>query len=271
MKIIVVRKSFSARSRGSNPLLGIEEVDAYFIYNKICMRCAFMHNNTEILNIIKESTSISQVLNKLGLKAAGGNYRTFNRFVKKHNIDTSHFTGMLWSKGKTLPPKRDIYEYLEGGVRITSHSLKQRLIKENIFEHKCYICNLKDWMGKPIPIELDHINGDHEDNRIENLRILCPNCHAQTETYRAKNRRDKKPIKVKEEPIKKSIFNKCSICSKEINKKSKMCKECSHFNSRKVLRPNIETLLDDIKTLGYSATGRKYGVSDNAIRKWLKN
>lgn len=227
-----------------------------------------MFNNPDIYIIIKESTSIAQVLNKLSLKPAGGNYRTFNRFIKKHNIDTSHFTGQLWSKGQRLPPRRDIEEYLCEGIKITSHALKLRLIRENIFEHKCYICNLKEWMGKPIPIELDHINGNHDDNRLENLRIICPNCHAQTETYRAKNRRDKKPIT--EKPVKEIIKYHCPDCNKEIHKESKHCEECSHKKSRKVTRPDLETLINDIKNLGYSGTGRKYGVSDNAIRKWLK-
>lgn len=228
-----------------------------------------MFNDSKIYEIIKESTSIAQVLTKLGLKAAGGNYRTFNRFVEKHNVDISHFTGMLWSKGKKLPPKRDIEDYLVGGVRIQSHALKQRLIKESIFEHKCHICNLSEWMGKPIPIELDHINGNHDDNRLENLRIICPNCHAQTDTYRAKNRRDRKPVKIK--PVKEIIKYYCPDCNKEIKKDSRYCEECSHIKSRKVERPDINTLVNDIKNLGYSGTGRKYGVSDNAIRKWLKN
>jgi 5-methylcytosine-specific restriction endonuclease McrA len=230
-----------------------------------------MFNRPDILDIIKESSSIAQVLNKLGLKAAGGNYRTFDRFVKKNNIDTSHFTGMVWSKGKTLSPKRDIEEYLSGGVKIQSHKLKLRLLKENIFESKCSICNLSEWMGKSIPLELDHINGNHDDNSLENLRIICPNCHAQTDTYRAKNKRNRKPIIVKEKAIKEPIVYNCPDCNKEINKNSKYCEECSHKKMRRVERPDVETLVNDIKNLGYSATGRKYGVSDNAIRKWLKN
>lgn len=268
MKIIVVRKTIAARRVGSSPILCIEQVNAFSMYN-IYVGGAFMFNCPEIYDIIKESTSIAQVLTKLGLKAAGGNYRTFNRFVKKNNIDTSHFTGMLWNKGKKLPPKRDIEDYLTGRVRIQSHALKQRLIREKIFEHKCYICNLDEWMGKQIPLELDHINGDHDDNRLENLRIICPNCHAQTDTYRAKNRRDRKPVKVK--PVKEIIKYYCPDCDKEINKDSKYCEECSHKKSRKVERPDLDTLVNDVKNLGYSATGRKYGVSDNAIRKWVKN
>jgi len=191
-----------------------------------------MFNNPDIYNIIKESSSIAQVLNKLGLIPAGGNYRTFNRFVKNNNIDTSHFTGMLWSKGKTLPPKRDIEDYLCIGTKITSHALKQRLIRENIFEHKCYICDLREWMGKPIPIELDHINGNHDDNRLENLRIVCPNCHAQTDTYRAKNRRDKKPIK--EKPVKEIIINRCPDCDKEIKKIQNIAKNVVIKNQEKL-------------------------------------
>ena len=268
MKIIVVRKSVGASLTSSNLVPSIEQVNASSMYN-IYVGGAFMFNCHEIYDIIKKSTSIAQVLNELGLKPAGGNYRTFDRFVKKNNIDTSHFTGQLWSKGKQLPPKKDLEEYLCEGIKITSHRLKQRLIRENIFEHKCYICNLDEWMGKPIPLELDHINGDHDDNRLENLRIICPNCHAQTDNYRAKNRRDRKPVKAK--PVKEIVKYYCPDCNKEINKDSKHCEECSHKKLRKVERPDLQTLVNDIKNLGYSATGRKYGVSDNAIRKWLKN
>jgi len=230
-----------------------------------------MFNRADILDIIKESSSIAQVLNKLGLKASGGNYRTFDRFVKKNNIDTSHFTGKVWSKGKTLSPKRNIEEYLSGGIKIQSHKLKLRLLKEGLFENKCSICNLSDWMGKSIPLELDHINGNHDDNSLENLRIICPNCHAQTDTYRAKNKRNRKPTTIKEKVKKEPIVYNCPDCNKEINKNSKYCEECSHKKMRRVERPSVETLITDIKNLGYSATGRKYGVSDNAIRKWLKN
>lgn len=93
-----------------------------------------------------------------------------------------------WNKGLKLGHKFKIQEYLSDcGRYINSHALKLRLIEEGILESKCSICGLSEWNGKEIPIELDHINGVHSDNRLINLRILCPNCHAQTDTYCAKN------------------------------------------------------------------------------------
>ena len=87
---------------------------------------------------------------------------------------------------------------------------------------------------------MDHINGINNDNTLENLRFLCPNCHSQTLTYAGKSNSGKSnKIKIKTRP-------------------------------RKVERPDIETLLCEISKNGYSATGRKYGVSDNAVRKWVK-
>ena len=69
-----------------------------------------------------------------------------------------------------------------------SNKLRKRLLAEGIKEHRCELCNLREWMGKPIPLELDHINGNNADHRLFNLRIICPNCHAQTDHYRGKNR-----------------------------------------------------------------------------------
>jgi hypothetical protein len=153
------------------------------------MNSRYSYTEEELREAVKTSTSIRQVLNKLNIVAAGGNYQTTNRRIKKLNIDTSHFTGQAWNKGQTIGPKRDIKEYLSNEVPILSHKLKNRLIREGFKEHKCECCGITEWNGKPAPIELDHINGNHHDNCLENLRILCPNCHAQTDTYRGKNKK----------------------------------------------------------------------------------
>jgi len=153
------------------------------------MNSRYTYSEKELCEAVKTSTSIRQVLEKLNIVPAGGNYQTTNRRIKKLNIDISHFTGQAWNKGKVIGPKRDIKEYLSNQFPILSHKLKSRLITEGLKEHKCEFCGITEWNKKPAPIELDHINGNHHDNRLENLRILCPNCHAQTDTYRGKNKK----------------------------------------------------------------------------------
>jgi Zn finger protein HypA/HybF involved in hydrogenase expression len=147
------------------------------------------YTNDEFIEAVKTSTSIRQVLSKIGLKEAGGNYKVAQEKIKKLNLDTSHFTGKGWLKGKThRHTTKPIEYYLTENSYHQSYKLKNRLIKDGIKEHKCEECGIIKWRGKLTPIELDHINGNPRDNRLENLRILCPNCHAQTETYRGKNK-----------------------------------------------------------------------------------
>jgi Zn finger protein HypA/HybF involved in hydrogenase expression len=153
------------------------------------MNSRYTYSEEDLRKAVKTSTSIRQVLEKLDIVPAGGNYQTTNRRIKKLNIDISHFTGQAWNRGKVIGPKRPIEEYLIENSVVQSFKLKGRLIAEGLKEHKCECCGITEWNGKPAPIELDHINGNHHDNRLENLRILCPNCHAQTDTYRGKNKK----------------------------------------------------------------------------------
>ncbi len=153
------------------------------------MNSRYTYSEEDLRKAVKTSTSIRQVLEKLDIVPAGGNYQTTNRRIQKLNIDTSHFTGQAWNRGKIIGPKRPIEEYLKENSVVQSFRLKNRLLLEGLKEHKCERCGITEWNGKPAPLELDHINGNHHDNRLENLRILCPNCHAQTDTYRGKNKK----------------------------------------------------------------------------------
>lgn len=132
-----------------------------------------------IENAVKTSNTWSQVCIKLGLSPLSGSNSHIKVRAIKYNIDFSHFPGQAWVKGKQLGYKRSIEVYLNGKFSISSNHLRNRLIKENIKENKCELCGISEWMGKPAPLELDHINSDHFDNRLENLQILCANCHAQ--------------------------------------------------------------------------------------------
>ena len=149
----------------------------------------------QFVSAVANNYNVRQVLTELGLKPAGGNYSFAKRRIKELSLDTSHWGTVKnrqgWAKGKKFPEKsKPIEHYLiEGNISIGSNKLKKRLFKENYFEKKCYKCNRTEWNDLPIRLELEHINGKHNDNRIRNLTILCPNCHAQTDTYRGKNKK----------------------------------------------------------------------------------
>jgi 5-methylcytosine-specific restriction endonuclease McrA len=148
----------------------------------------YKYTKEELINAVKTSSSMRQVLLKLNVSPYGGNYDVLRKAIDYFIIDTTHFTGQAWNKGKKLPPKVPLEKYLNNEVPIQSYKLKNRLLKDGVFKHQCMNCNKKTWLNQLIPLELDHINGDNRDNRIENLRLLCPNCHALTPTYRSKNR-----------------------------------------------------------------------------------
>lgn len=235
--------------------------------------------------IAKDSTSYAGLIKSLGLKAAGGNYKTVQKLVSDYDIDISHFTGQGHNTGiayKRVLPETPIEMYLVEGLKTQSYTLKAKLIKKGLKECKCESCNMHEWLGKEIPLELHHINGDHYDNRLENLQLLCPNCHALTDNYRGKNYYSKKTqpktitemypdffTEQKEKLKKEKKINTCS-CGAVIKNNSKNCTVCYNTGKRKVERPSVEVIKKEIKELGYSGTGRKYGVSDNAVRKWIK-
>ena len=145
----------------------------------------------QFIEAVKSSFSYAEVLRKIGLKAAGSNYDTVKRKISELNLDTSHMTGQGWNQGDRYKPireKRPLEEVLvEHSTWINTNNLRKRLLKEGVKSRKCECCGRTEWMGKPISLELHHINGVKDDLRIENLQILCPNCHAFTDNYRGRN------------------------------------------------------------------------------------
>lgn len=228
------------------------------------------YSKKEFLEAWYSSSSISEVLRKIGLNPSGGNYRIAKNTREKMGLSTDHMLGQASNSGRKFGPKRPIEDYLSNEFPIQSYRLKLRLFREGIFEKVCSSCKNTKWMGKPIPLELDHINGVNDDNRLENLRILCPNCHALTETYRGKNQDraiENKENETKTKPKKKHYCQ----CGKEKSKRGKQCWNCyneerqSHIPSATVLEKVLEK-----NNWNFSKVGRIYKVSDNAIRKWCK-
>jgi len=139
---------------------------------------------------VKNSRSVRQVLRELGLKEAGGNYSQIKKYLKQYNIDTSHFKGRAWNKG--LPwigkPVMSLTSILIENSTFQSYKLKKRLIMTGLKPSYCEECHWAQVSDDGrLPLELDHINGDSKDNRLENLRILCPNFHSLKPTHRGRN------------------------------------------------------------------------------------
>jgi hypothetical protein len=217
---------------------------------------------------VKESESMADFLRKIGKKPFSGNYQTYWRRIRLHEVDTSHWRGreIAAEKLANFNDKRKISleKILVKGSTYRSN-LKKRLMEEGLLEGICFIpgCptrSIKEWCGKEITYQLDHIDGDRYNNELSNLRILCAICHTQTDTYGGRNRGAIKKEK-----------NLC-YCGKEINKKSKKCRSCSG-KSRKpqVIWPEVSKLLLLINRLGsVNAAANYLGNSFNGLKKHLK-
>lgn len=141
------------------------------------MRTYRNYSNNDLIEACKTSFSYAEVLRKLGLVVAGGNYKNLQRLIDKLCIDTSHMTHQAHNQGKELV-------HFDNLIRPTS--IKRRLIRER--GYSCQMCGLDNWMDSPITLELDHIDGNNRNNSKENLRLLCPNCHSLTPTWRRRNK-----------------------------------------------------------------------------------
>lgn len=207
-------------------------------------------NEKEILeNLVKESSSLSDVLRKQGKAISGTSLKILKDKLDNYEI-CYHFLNE-----RTIS-KLELNEILVNGKFYSSNKLKVRLIKAGLKEDKCEECGISEWNGKKLTLQLHHINGNHNDNRLDNLQILCPNCHSLTDNFS-----NKKVNKVK----------LCPDCGKEINNKSTYCLNCALKHRKQNTNcPSKEELLEQILQYPFTQIGKTYGVSDSAVRKWCK-
>lgn len=228
--------------------------------------------------LCKDSFSCAEVLRKAGRKPSGGNHSYLKQKIEEYQIDTSHFTGKVWNKGLTketdsriwAQEKYTIDELLVENCQVVRHVVRRYILKYKVLGYKCAFCgNTGVWRNTQMALELDHINGINNDNRIENLRWLCPNCHAITPTHSGKNnRKEKEKIVKSTKKVAKQPENFCPDCQKPILASSKYCVDCSSKRSRVCERPAREELKTLIRSTPFTTIGKMFDVSDNAIRKW---
>lgn len=234
--------------------------------------------NKELLEkAVKNNYSYAGVCREIGLKPVGGNYKTIKSKIQLYNLDTSHFTGQRWNKGESHTEKTCRYslnDVLQEGIIYSSDSLRKRLIKENLKKNECECCHIS---GDEIPLELHHINGNHNDNRLENLQILCPNCHSKTPNFR--NREGKNNAEERRLTVEKNHLAVCEYCGKEfysdrLDKKRRFCcrehyvQYCRNLeNSENISEEFIKDKMkqcSDITTLG-----KLLGKSRTTARNYL--
>ena len=250
-------------------------------------------NKQELEQIVKKSFSYADVCRALEVPPKGSYYTTIKKLIK--GLDISHFNKGAWNKGRkiksTYYQKAPIQQVLiENSPHTNSGKLRIRLIKEGLKENKCEICGCTE------SLELHHINGNHQDNRLENLQILCANCHRKTNNFRGKGIRAHKAASewfISDEEVEQRHQMKlekrrvpeylrkvtpilpkiCPSCGKEFKPSDRKQEYCSPecYHNKNDNRPDIITLLKAFKEYNnFVKVGKHFGVTDNAVRKWCK-
>ena len=262
----------------------------------------------ELQELLNKSSTYMEILRYVGIKTSSSTV-TLKRIIKEYNLDTTKFESNKKEFFKQIKNKSsttyNIYDKLKKGTKISSYKLKNKLIESGLKEEKCEICGITEWLDKPVKFHLHHKDGDHYNNELSNLQILCPNCHSMTDNYgvynsdRYKENKGKyyckicgKELKKKrktglcEECYKKSrpkkektqekyehIKDICPICKiRYKNKESNMCSICYHKSREKDLSLTITR--DELKILirkeKFVNIAKKYSVSHKTIREWCK-
>jgi hypothetical protein len=231
------------------------------------------YSESEARAAIASSKSYAAALRTMGMCASGGGTATLRKWVERWGISTAHFDPYAHQRGPRGNKRRPLDEVMVENSSYNRGHLKQRLYDEGLKEPRCELCGQGEfWRGRRLSLILDHINGKGRDHRIENLRIVCPNCAATLATHCGRN------VRMIQDRV-------CEECGREFRPRRADQRYCSLHcglyherpdlriprpETRKVPRPTYEQLKEDLAQMSWLAVGRKYGVSDNAVRKWMR-
>lgn len=231
------------------------------------------YDRSQAAQAVESSLNYSEVLRKLGLRPAGGNHKLLRHWVDDvWKIPTDHFDPDAGRYRGFHKPAILLELVMVENSTYSRASLKHRLFSEGLKERKCEVCGQdENWRGRIMALILDHVNGVPDDHRLENLRVLCPNCSATLETHCG--RKNLTPLGPRN----------CLRCGTEFHPRERRVRYCSRAcgirwerkglprpAARKSERPPYDQLIKELAESNYCAVGRKYSVSDNAIRKWVR-
>ena len=231
------------------------------------------YSEQEARAAIAASRSYTEALRRLGMRAAGGNHRTIRRYAEEvWRIPVGHFDPDAVRRAALGREPIPLADVLVQGSTYQRALLKERLFAEGLKERRCQLCGQDEmWHGRRMSLILDHVNGVHDDNRLENLRIVCANCNATLDTHCGRNNRLPQAQRA------------CLFCGALFFPRAPRHRYCSRAcgqrtpgvrrprpGARRVERPPYQQLIQEIAALAYTGVGRKYGVSDNAVRKWRR-
>ena len=230
------------------------------------------YSEEQIRAAVAESPSLTAALRRLGLRPAGGNHRTLRKLIEQYGISIDHFDKNWVLRGPRSRRAKPLSEVLVSHSDYNRTKLKQRLYEAGLRQRQCEMCGQgEEWRGRKMSLILNHINGVGTDNRLENLRIVCPNCAATLDTHCGRKNRLERELRTCLH-CGGAFFAKYDshrYCSQICGTRSKGSRE-PRPERRKVERPPYEQLMADVASMSLLAVGRKYGVSDNAVRKWIR-